>query len=267
MAQIIMAERAAAPDTPATGKVAIYVRDGAYYTKNAAGVETALQGATGPAGADGADGADGIDGTDLLGNPTTDGMVLSSTVAGVRSWVTVSGGIDTISYDNRGTLRSLESGTKIVDGLGLFRWESGSTEPDDDESCFATTNGRWLLEAAHWDVVDSWQLPDNEVRDIQLESHEDRLQYQEARILYGTAVSNITSLSANTQTSFTGIIVGATTADRVIVIPPNKLTMNTSFFARVTEDNTVTVYLNNPSSSSATLVAGIFLIALIKEIV
>ncbi len=202
-----------------------------------------------------------------LGNPASDGQVLSSTVAGVRSWMTVSGGIDTISYDNRGTLRSLESGTKIVDGLGLFRWESGSTEPDDDESCFATTNGRWLLEAAHWDVVDSWQLPDNEVRDIQLESHEDRLQYQEARILYGTAVSNITSLSANTQTSFTGIIVGATTADRVIVIPPNKLTMNTSFFARVTEDNTVTVYLNNPSSSSATLVAGIFLIALIKEIV
>jgi len=94
MAQIIMAERAAAPDTPSTGKVAMYVRDGAYYTKNAAGVETALQGATGPAGADGADGADGIDGTDLLGNPATDGMVLSSTAAGVRSWVTVSGGID-----------------------------------------------------------------------------------------------------------------------------------------------------------------------------
>jgi len=93
MAQIIMAERAAAPDTPSTGKVAMYVRDGAYYTKNAAGVETALQGATGPAGADGADGADGIDGTDLLGNPATDGMVLSSTAAGVRSWVdSASGG-------------------------------------------------------------------------------------------------------------------------------------------------------------------------------
>ena len=93
MAQIIMAERAAAPDTPSTGKVAMYVRDGAYYTKNAAGVETALQGATGPAGSDGANGADGIDGTDLLGNPATDGMVLSSTAAGVRSWVdSASGG-------------------------------------------------------------------------------------------------------------------------------------------------------------------------------
>jgi len=92
MAQIIMAERAAAPDTPSTGKVAMYVRDGAYYTKNAAGVETAIQGATGPAGADGADGADGIDGTDLLGNPATDGMVLSSTTAGVRSWVAMSSG-------------------------------------------------------------------------------------------------------------------------------------------------------------------------------
>jgi hypothetical protein len=60
MAQIIMAERVAAPDTPASGKVAIYVRDGAYYTKNAAGVETLLQ------GINGADGAPGVGITDEL---------------------------------------------------------------------------------------------------------------------------------------------------------------------------------------------------------
>lgn len=56
MAQIIMAERLAAPDTPASGKVALYVRDGAYYTKNDAGVETPLQGMNGTNGADGAPG-------------------------------------------------------------------------------------------------------------------------------------------------------------------------------------------------------------------
>ena len=95
MAQIIMAERLSAPDTPASGKVAIYVRNGAYYTKNAAGIETPIQGINGTNGADGLQGppgADGIDGTDLLGNPATDGMVLSSTTAGVRSWVAMSSG-------------------------------------------------------------------------------------------------------------------------------------------------------------------------------
>ena len=65
MAQIIMAERVAAPDTPSTGKVAIYVRDGAYYTKNAAGVETPLQGINGTNGTNGADGADGAPGVGI----------------------------------------------------------------------------------------------------------------------------------------------------------------------------------------------------------
>ena len=66
MAQIIMAERVAAPDTPASGKVAIYVRDGAYYTKNDAGVETPLQGINGTNGTNGADGAPGVGITDEL---------------------------------------------------------------------------------------------------------------------------------------------------------------------------------------------------------
>ena len=245
MAQIIMAERLAAPDTPASGKVAIYVRDGAYYTKNAAGIETPLQGINGTNGIDGVDGA---------------------------------AGIDTISYDNRGTLRSLESGTKIVDGLGLFQYVAGSDEPDDDESCFATTNGRWLLECVHWDVVDNWQLPDDEVRDefdedseiaiatntTAIATNTTAIATLNSRILTGTAVCSVTSLNAVTQTSFTGTITGAAIGDNVIATPANALTGRISVFARVTAANTVTVYLNNPSAASATLVAGTWSIAVIK---
>ena len=61
-----------------------------------------------------------------------------------------------VLYDDRGTLRSTESATGVpvvVQGLGLFVWVSGSDEPDDDETCFATENGRWLLEAPHWDLL------------------------------------------------------------------------------------------------------------------
>jgi len=83
MAQIIMAERAAAPDTPASGKVAIYVRNGAYYTKSAAGIETALQGATGATGATGADGADG--GMVLLATATASNVTSVDFTSGIDS--------------------------------------------------------------------------------------------------------------------------------------------------------------------------------------
>lgn len=105
MAQLIMAERVAAPDTPASGKVAIYVRDGAYYTKNAAGVETSLQGptgATGPAGATGATGPAGATGatgaTGPAGSAASAGLVLISAATASNSASVDFTGIDS-TYD------------------------------------------------------------------------------------------------------------------------------------------------------------------------
>lgn len=199
-----------------------------------------------------------------LGNPASNGQVLASTAAGVRSWVDSGGSggssLLAVAYDNRSNLRSNETDSyAVVDGLGLFQWESGSTEPDDDESCFATTNGRWLLEAAHWDVVDCWQLPDLEAQDSDIEDLQN-LPY----IITGTAVCSVTSLNTLTQTSFTGTITGAAIGDNAIATPANALTERISVFARVTAANTVTVYLNNPSAATATLTAGTWSIAVIK---
>lgn len=67
-----------------------------------------------------------------------------------------------VAYDSRATLRSgtyTENQLALVDGLGLFRFVVGSDEPDDDESCFANGSDRWLLQAAHWDLVDAWMAP------------------------------------------------------------------------------------------------------------
>lgn len=75
-------------------------------------------------------------------------------------WVT--SGIPIYTYDNRANLRGLKGGLAVVEGLGLFSHASGSDEPDDDESCFATATGRWLLAAVSWDVVDAWRLVDEE---------------------------------------------------------------------------------------------------------
>lgn len=208
-------------------------------------------------------------------------------------------GVPVIAYDNRGSLRTnTTAGRAIVDGLGLFAFEAGSTEPDDDESCFATATGRWLLEAVHWDVVDSWQLPEVEERNEYDEDEPQRWAAQAAdaaaaaapaaasaefaasfpasfdarfpasfasKVLTGTAASAITSVAAVSQVSFTGTVTGAAVGDRVIATPPDALGARIAAYARVTATNTVTVYLNNPSAAAQSITAGTWLLAVFKE--
>lgn len=167
----------------------------------------------------------------------------------------VSGGsISYYAYDDRDDLRSLtptDNEMCIIDGLGLFVFKTGSDEPDDDESCFATTSGRWLLEAVHWDVVDAWQLPDNSVRDEDIEDIN-------GKFLYGTANCAITSVATATSTSFTGTVTGAAVGDRVYVNPPSCLGSNAantarlSYHAYISATDTVTIQLCNASAATAT---------------
>jgi hypothetical protein len=166
-----------------------------------------------------------------------------------------------INYDDRGALRS-QSPTAgelaIVKGLGLFVWESASTEPDDDESAFATTSGVWLLEAVAWDVVSAWQSPDDAVRD---EDDEDEpLRFADsfaAKILTGSATCTITSVGPTGSASFTGTVTGAALGDRVVATPPDQLgatspdTGKLSYHAWVSSANTVTVMLTNANNSTS----------------
>lgn len=196
-------------------------------------------------------------------------------------------GIPVIPYEDRGTLRTNTTATRaIVDGLGLFVFEVGSTEPDDDESCFATGTGRWLLEAAHWDLVDSWQAPDRQVIDDDLEEFaatqtelvaakadlataQTDISNLQARwpgsVLFGTAASSITSVAATKQASFTGTVTGAAVGDRVVANPPNAMGARIAAYARVTEANTITVYINNPSAASQTIATGTWQLAVFKD--
>ncbi len=61
-----------------------------------------------------------------LGNPTTDGDVLSSTIAGVRSWVPQSGGINEPADDIYGYVREGPTSNQWVRGARMFE---GPTEP------------------------------------------------------------------------------------------------------------------------------------------
>lgn len=166
------------------------------------------------------------------------------------NWAQPSGVIDFIAYADRAELRSATASTGdsvVVENLGLFIFQEGSDEPDDDESCFATASGRWLLEAPHWNVIDSWQLPDS----------------FDERVLFGAANCAITTVNAASSASFTGTVTGAVPGDRVIATPPSQLgsdatnTGRFSYHAWVSATDTVTVMLSNPSAANATTNAAI----------
>lgn len=174
-------------------------------------------------------------------------------------WIASGGGMPAYTYEQRGDLRASGGQFAVVDGLGLFQHIAGSTEPDDDESCFATATGRWLLQAVHWDVVDTWRLPDDEARDAYDEDEPLRFASSFAsKVLTGSATCAITSVAAVASTAFTGAVTGAAVGDRVIATPPAALgntdadSGRLSYHAWVSAADTVTVRLTNASAAAAT---------------
>ncbi len=177
---------------------------------------------------------------------------------GVSSaWAAVGTQVHRLGYDSRASLRTpgypgLE--WALVDGLGLFAFAAGGTEPDDDESCFATAGGRWLLMCPAWDTITAWLKP------VQ-QSVEDRLDAQQA--VRATVSSPITSLAAGAKASFTVSLPGAALERSASVSPPADLAAALSAYARVTGADFVTVYIHNPSAASASVSGGEWLITII----
>ena len=69
--------------------------------------------------------------------------------------------LNAVAYENRGSLRASTSevdDATVVEGLGLFMWTASQVEPDDDETCFTTATGQWLLQAPAWELIDAWAL-------------------------------------------------------------------------------------------------------------
>lgn len=234
-----------------------------------AGADSTVPGPTGPQGPTGPAGATGAAGADGQGVPTggTTGQVLAkvSNADHDTEWVDQTGGgasITNVAYADLASLRSNTTGTHaLVDGLGLFQHVVGSDEPDDDESCFATASGRWLLQAAHWDLVDAWQLP--EVEDEPLRFASSFASSFASKVLTGSATCAITSVATTASASFTGTITGAAVGDCVIATPPAQLgadagsTGRLSYHAFVSAANTVTVVLTNASAAAANTNAAI----------
>jgi hypothetical protein len=79
--------------------------------------------------------------------------------------------LNRVSYDNRNLLRESISevdDSTVVEGLGLFMWVNSKEEPDDDETCFTTLYGQWLLETPAWDLLLAWSMHETSyINDLQ----------------------------------------------------------------------------------------------------
>jgi len=189
--------------------------------------------------------------------------VTTATPGVSASWTVIKTGAAYVTYDNRASLRSLTPATGdqiTVEGLGLFVWTAGSTEIDDDETCFATASGCWLLEAANWELVDSY---DTVTRFDELEFDARFASSFAAKVLTGSATCAIATLGALSSASFTGAVAGAFIGDRVIATPPDQLgstatdTARLSYHAWVSAADTVTIMLTNASAAAATTNAAV----------
>lgn len=188
-------------------------------------------------------------------------------------------GLAVLAYEARDSLRyspATAGQLVLIEGLGWFAFDATSTEPDDDESCLVSAGetGRWLLQAAHWDVLAAWTLAEHQAREMEHEALEERVLALEplpaqvtvlgaqlatlAQSLpmighFARVLCPITAVAAGAQVSFTVALEPAQPGDLVLVTPGDALGPRVTSFARVSAPGTVTVYLNNPSSSTQSL--------------
>lgn len=198
--------------------------------------------------------------------------VTTATPGVSASWTRIGAvGTSYTTYDNRADLRALTPAAgdqAVIEGLGYFVWQTGITEIDDDESCFSTASGQWLLQAASWELVDAWAVADRFDEfafDARLDSTVDTAVATSfaAKVLSGSATCAIATLATVTSTSFTGTVTGAAIGNRVIATPPAQLgtdaasTGRLSYHAWVSSANTVTIMLTNASAATATINAAV----------
>lgn len=167
--------------------------------------------------------------------------------------------LEVYAYASRASLRSLSPTANdqvIVEGLGLFRWVSGSTELDDDETAFATSSGVWEMVSADFELsyLVALQAAENSVG-----------------LLRGTFNMSATSLASATSTSFTATVVGASFGDSVVVNPGDGFGTSAadkgrlSFVAYVSALDTVTVTIRNASAATASMTASTWSVLVINQ--
>lgn len=151
-------------------------------------------------------------------------------------------------YTSRASLRVAETFPTqyLVRQLGLFEWQAGSLEPDDDATCFRTASGAWTMIAADPDfAAELW------AQDLPL-----RTRFK----------ITILTLAANAVADIIVPCSGASVGDLVAVIPNILLPVGLTINAVVTAAGSVTVRLVNPVGGvQLTLVPAYWSLQVIKQ--
>lgn len=142
------------------------------------------------------------------------------------------------SYDNRAMLRTLTPVTEetaIVGDLGMFTFYAGDLSPDDDETCFATPNGRFLLEMVSLDKTDKIVNPE-----------------PPKNILLGWVQNTYTSISINSFVFLYATVLGADISDSVIINPPypNGWVTGIDVTGMVIDTNVIKIQIRHNSNAS-----------------
>lgn len=155
-----------------------------------------------------------------------------------------------VNYTDRANLRSIDGPAStiiIIESLGVFVWVADSTEIDDDETCFATTSGRWLLYAAAWDLVAEYVGSETDWLNVALDDVTD---YLTGNLLRTSSSYAVTNIAINTGVTFDVTVAGAAVGDFVSVSPPLSVPSNLIVSATVSAANTVQVQLYSPVAAS-----------------
>lgn len=163
--------------------------------------------------------------------------------------------VRTIKYDDRDILRQLTPNGEaaiVVENLGLFTHVVGSDEPDDDESCFATQTGRWLLQAAAWDLIDAWNSGKDDLADRQFEA----LNQFKNLFLMGVGTSDIAAVAADSSVSFLVNLPGASINNVAVFAQTRFNDARLHATARVAYPDVVEITVHNPSDDVGTLIVG-----------
>jgi hypothetical protein len=202
------------------------------------------------------------------------------------------------TYDQRGLLRnwSPQDGAQaLVDSLGMFVYSNSNSQIldnnnvntyqayDDDESCFLTGNGAWLLEYPHWDVINSWYLPDiealysttnatnaayftnNQVPGSLAKFYTNSTSGR-AGFYFGSAVTTITSVVASGIASQSIAVTGASLGDAAIVNPSVNFTGGgVSVYCYVSAANTVTLYVTGIGATVNLISSAVWYVTVIKK--
>lgn len=141
-------------------------------------------------------------------------------------------------YDSRDSLRTLivaNNKLAAIDGLGMFYYSSTSTETDDDETCFATATGRWLMIGMHPDYIDAHTLKQNSTTTVL------------PVFIRHPFTSTIATISANSESSMTFSVPGAKLGANVVITLPASLGFRAlylrSAYGSVQGDGVLTVVL------------------------